>query len=80
MHPSEVPLLLAGTFDKGKHIDKMRAKGKSDKEIEVGDLPGACFAAACFFDGGVTIDVRRRGLGLTACAGMPLYIDYPPTL
>lgn len=34
MHPSEVPPLLAGTFDKQKHIDKMRAKGKSDKEIE----------------------------------------------
>ena len=38
VHPSEVPALLAGTFDKQKHIDKMKAKGKSDKEIEDWDI------------------------------------------
>ncbi len=38
MHPSEVPLLLAGTFDKQKHIDKMKAKGKSETEIEDWDI------------------------------------------
>ena len=47
MHPSEVPPLLAGTFDKAKHIDKMRAKGKSDQEIEVRFWGGGGWASVC---------------------------------
>eukprot|EP00624_Nannochloropsis_granulata_P006383 evm.model.NODE_47213_length_8085_cov_26.603340.1 len=34
VHPSEVPEILAGRFDKAKHVEKMRAKGKSEKEVE----------------------------------------------
>jgi len=38
VHPSEVPAILAGTFDKAKHVEKMRGKGKSEKEIEDWDI------------------------------------------
>lgn len=38
VHPSEVPEILAGRFDKAKHVEKMRAKGKSEKEVEDWDI------------------------------------------
>lgn len=81
MHPSEVPPLLAGTFDKAKHIDKMRAKGKSDQEIEVG---------ACVWEGRLSVCLswavlrafvwggggRDRERFFKACL---VCIDHPPT-
>lgn len=49
VHPSEVPSILNGTFDKAPHVAKMRAKGKSDKEMEDWDVlvTEVCQAIIC---------------------------------